>query len=329
MKSLFAIVMLSCLGLSFFLSGMEAGVFALSQLRVRRLMRQGNDNARVLYSYLSAPEDFLWTILVGNTVANFVAAALVVFVSRDWLRAYPWLFSLLFAVGLLVFYTACELLPKMIFRSYPNRLCLLLARPFRIIHALLKPLVAVVRWLAAGLMQWSGGRTFTGRLFGNRDELRRLMHESARGFSSEERSMIERVLELQALRIGNVMVPIARAVTVTTRTPVAEALALCRERGTSRLPVWQEQGGARRIVGLFNLRSLLYRTGAGLDEASTVRNYVQPAAFLDVDTRLDDAMRHLQRTGQRLAIVLARDRTELGIISLQDILKAIFGQVWL
>jgi CBS domain containing-hemolysin-like protein len=58
-----------------------------------------------------------------------------------------------------------------------------------------------------------------------------------------------------------------------------------------------------------------------------VNAYVQPATFVDVDTRLEDAMRHLQRTGQRLAIVLAHDRRELGIISLQDILKALFGQV--
>ena len=139
--------------------------------------------------------------------------------------------------------------------------------------------------------------------------------------------MIERVLDLHALRVGQVMVPLGKAVTVTTRTPVADALAVCRESGTSRLPVWHEQGGARRIVGLFNLRTLLYQTTGAPDPAKTVSEHVQPATFVDVDTRLDEALRHLQRTGQRLAIVLSRDRHELGIVSLQDILKAIFGQV--
>jgi putative hemolysin len=156
--------------------------------------------------------------------------------------------------------------------------------------------------------------------------LRHVMHESAKNLSTEERSMIERVLDLQSLRVGHVMVPLAKAVTVTTQTPVAEAMLTCRERGMSRLPVWHEQGGARRIVGLFNLRSLLYSQGA-LEQTKPVNQYVAPATFLDVDTKLDDAMRHLQRTGQRLAIVLSRDRRELGIVSLQDILKAIFGQV--
>ena len=61
-----------CLGLSFILSGMEAGVFALSRLRVRQQMRAGRASARVLHQYLEHPENFLWTILVGNTVANFL-----------------------------------------------------------------------------------------------------------------------------------------------------------------------------------------------------------------------------------------------------------------
>ena len=326
MISLLSITLLFCLGLSFFFSGMEAGVFALSQLRVRRLMRQGNANARVLHQFLSAPENFLWTIFVGNTAANFVVVALAVFAAQHWLREHPMLFALVFVLAMLVFYAAFELLPKIIFRLYPNRLCLLFARPFRLIHALLRPFVAIVRWLATGLMQWSGGRTFTGHLFDNRDELRRLMQESASDFSSEERSMIERVLDLHSLRVGHVMVPTAKISSLTTRMPVNEAIALCREKGLSRLPVWHEQGGARRVIGLFNLRSQLY-SGAEIDPAKTVAEYVQPATFLEAEMRLDEAMRHLQRTGARLAIVLSRDRRELGIVSLQDILKAIFGKV--
>lgn len=327
MTSLIIISLLFCIGLSCFFSGMEAGVFALSHLRVRRLMRQGSQNARLLHRFLSAPEDFLWTILVGNTLSNFTIVALVVFTSRDWLRAHPVLFAVFFLAGILLFYAACELLPKMLFRQYPNRLCLLLARPFRWIHALLKPLVAVVRWLAMGLMQWSGGRTFTGKLFGNRDELRRLMQQSAHTFSTEEQSMIERILDLQSIRIGNVMVPMAKAVTITTTTPLGEAMRVSREQGLSRLPVWDASGGTHRIAGLFTLRSLLYSAGGQIDERRPVGEFIAPATFIDVDTRLDEAMRHFQRTGQRLAIVLARDRRELGIVSLQDILKSMFGQV--
>src|SRR5579862_1356500 len=66
-----------CLGLSFLLSGMEAGVFALSRMRVRQQMRAGRRSAEVLHEFLEHPENFLWTILVGNTVANFIILGLI------------------------------------------------------------------------------------------------------------------------------------------------------------------------------------------------------------------------------------------------------------
>src|SRR5215469_11828236 len=61
-----------CFGASFLLSGMEAGVFALNRLRIRRLARGGKESARILNGFLEKPERFLWTILVGNTLANFI-----------------------------------------------------------------------------------------------------------------------------------------------------------------------------------------------------------------------------------------------------------------
>jgi CBS domain containing-hemolysin-like protein len=224
-----------------------------------------------------------------------------------------------------LFYAFCELLPKMLFRLYPNRLCLWLSKPFSLVHFLLRPIVALMRWLAAGLLRFSGGRTLAPHLFGTREELRVLMQESAGEFSSEERGMINRVLDLQNLTVSHIVVPMSRAATVSTETPAEEALALCRERSLSRLPVWRAHGKPQRIAGIFNVKSLLYR--ADLDPQKKVGDYVRPAAFVDADMRLEEAMRHLQRAGQRLAIVLTRDGREIGIVSLQDILKAIFGEV--
>ena len=66
------ILLALCLCASFLLSGMEAGVFALSRLHVRRLARAGKPSAKLLHGFLEKPENFLWTILVGNTLANFL-----------------------------------------------------------------------------------------------------------------------------------------------------------------------------------------------------------------------------------------------------------------
>src|SRR5262245_30159931 len=124
------------LAVSFLLTGMEAGVFALSRLRIRQQMRAGNPRAAVLHRYLEKSEDFLWTILVGNAVANVTVAALAVVGLHHWLGDWPWLAIACFVIGGILFYALCELWPKLLFRLYPNRLCMLLARPFGVIHFL-------------------------------------------------------------------------------------------------------------------------------------------------------------------------------------------------
>jgi CBS domain containing-hemolysin-like protein len=151
------------------------------------------------------------------------------------------------------------------------------------------------------------------------------MQESAQTLTSEERQMINRVLDLQALTVRQAMRPLAEAVTVTTHTPLGEALEACRQSKRTRLPVWETRDGRHRIVGLLTSNTLLYQTG--LDLAKAAGEYVQPALFLDEDLRLETALRRMQRSGQRLAIVLGRDRRESGLIALHDVLRMIFGEV--
>src|SRR5690348_12767086 len=94
-----------CLGLSFLLSGMEAGVFALSRMRVRQQMRAGRRSAEVLHEFLEHPENFLWTILVGNTVANFFILGVAVVFLVDALPGKRIWFALVFSLVVFLFYT--------------------------------------------------------------------------------------------------------------------------------------------------------------------------------------------------------------------------------
>lgn len=314
-----------CVCLSFLFSGMEAGVFALSRLRIRQQMRAGKASARLLHGYLENPESFLWTILVGNTVVNFVILGLIVAALAGALTGRRVLFTAAFLVVVFFFYAFCDLLPKMLFRLYPNRLCLALARPFRFAHLGLRPLVGLVEWCSRLTLRWYGGKAFTGHLFGNREELRLVMQESAQAFTSEERFMINRVLDLQTLTVRQVATPLSRTVSVEAQTPLGEVLRLCRERQLTRLPVWDERDGKRRIVGLVNLDALLFQPE--LDPRKKVADYLRPAIYVEEDMRLELALQRLQRAGQRLAVVLARDGREIGIVGLQGILKTIFGEV--
>ena len=319
------LIFVASLALSFSFSGMEAGVFALSRLRIRQQMRAGNPSAKLLHGYLENPENFLWTIVVGNTVVNFAVLGAVVALLQNVLSERWIWFVVVFAVAVFLFYALCDLLPKMLFRLHPNRYCLALARPFRFVHLGLRPLVGLVEFCSRIILRLTGGKAFAGHLFGNRDELRLLMQETAQAFSSDERAMINRVLDLQNLTVGQVATPLTQVIMLNASASVREALALCRQRNLTRLPIWEMRDRRQHIVGLLNLNTLLYQ--AELNEENPVAAFVKPAIYLREDERLESALRRLQRSGQRLAVVLGRDGHEIGIVSLQDILKVIFGEV--
>ena len=96
-----------CLALSFLLSGMEAGVFALNRLRVRQMARAGRPSAKLLHGFLENPERFMWTILVGNTLANFFIIGWMVTKLYEWLPGHGvWLVAV-FVFVVFLFY-ACE-----------------------------------------------------------------------------------------------------------------------------------------------------------------------------------------------------------------------------
>jgi CBS domain containing-hemolysin-like protein len=315
----------ACLAVSFVLSGMEAGVFALSRLRIRQRMHQGRRSARVLYEFLEHPENFLWTILVGNTIANFIILGWLIQVLHGALEPHRVWFVVVFSLTVYLFYVFFDLLPKMLFQMHPNRLCLMLARPFRLIHLLLRPLVWAVESVSGGLLRWRGGRAFTGHLFGNREELRLVMQESAHAFTSEERAMINRVLDLQTLTVRQAVTPLSNTAMISAQAPVSQALTLCRERKLARLPVWETRDNRQRIIGLVSLNALLFRPE--LDLNRPVLEHVKPALYLEEDLRLEVALRRMQRSGQRLGIVLGREQREIGVISLRDVLEVIFGEV--
>jgi putative hemolysin len=314
-----------CLLLSFLLSGMEAGVFALNRLRVRRLARTGNAQAQILHGYLDQPEKFLWTILLGNTLVNFFILGWVIAKLHEWFSGHTTVIIALFTVMVFVFYAFFDLLPKMLFRAYPNRLCLASAKVFRFVHLALAPLVFLVESISQFVLRWRGSRTFTGRIFGNREEMRAVMAEAAQALTSEEHAMVNRVLDLQHFTVAQITIPLAKTFFVEVNSPLRDAVKIAQENNLTRLPVWETRDGKRRIAGMLDVGALLFLEN--LDAAKTAGEFMSPALFLDDSTRLEIALRRMQRAGQRLAIVLARDGGEAGVVALEDILKLMFGEV--
>jgi CBS domain containing-hemolysin-like protein len=151
------------------------------------------------------------------------------------------------------------------------------------------------------------------------------MQESSQGLTTEERAMINRVLDLANYTVEKAMTPLDKTITVDAEDTVEKALGLGKTLHHTRLPVWEKREGTRRVAGLVNLDDLLF--GAPPPAGQLVRERLRPALFLPGDMPLETALRRMQKGGERLAIVLSRDRREIGILTLQDTLKVIFGEV--
>jgi putative hemolysin len=309
--------------LSFFFSGMEAGVLAISRLRILQQVRAGNPAARVLQNLLDQPEDFLWTLLIGNTLANFVFVSVSVLGLEAALGGHPALVLAGLIAVVFGFYVFGDLLPKTLFRRHPDRLTLLLARPFRAVAAALWPLVAATAWAAKILLRWTGGRRFTGDMFGDRAALEQAMTDTAAGLGDDERALVTRVVEMQKLTVGALTVPLEKTATILRDRPVSELLRRCRDEDLARLVVLERAGG--RVLGIASLRHILYSPDLAGDPP--VSAFVQSALYLPETLRLERALHRLRQTGERVAVVQDRARRDVGVISLEAILGRLFGEI--
>jgi CBS domain containing-hemolysin-like protein len=326
---------LGCVGLSFFLSGLEAGLVEVSRLRLRRMAREGDIGASRLLRYLDQPEDTLWTILVGNTVANVILGLVGLYGLQQLfgvretsqlleLTQTAGFFWAVFLAGCLFFYAFCELLSKTLFRKYATRLSISLSRIFGWIDLLFSPLVELLKSLSE-LVLFSAEGTGRGNLFSSREELRQLMTASGQGLTDDERVMIDRVLDLQKIPVRELAVSFDELPEISTEDPVSHLISNQAIGAYTRLPVWDLQQGKRRIAGVLNLRRLIF-----LPESEWKRpagHFVESALYQDEDVRLQKLLQTMQRSGQRVVVILDKQKRELGMVSLPDILKVVFGEV--
>ncbi len=281
----------------------------------------------MLHGFLEKPEKFLWTILVGNTLVNFIVLGWMLAKLHEWFTGPTgWLDRR--AVH------RHRVFVLRLFRSAAEDVVSRVSEPLvparrrtssGFVHLALGPVVFLVEGVSQLVLRWRGSRAFTGRLFGNREEMRAVMAEAAQALTGEEHAMVNRVLDLQHFTVGQIAVPLEKTFSARRADAVARGLgagAGKKSFAPAGLGDARRQTARRRPAG---------RDGAAvprsLDLAKTAGEFMSPALFLDDSTRLEIALRRMQRAGQRLAIVLARDGREAGVVSLEDILKLMFGEV--
>jgi CBS domain containing-hemolysin-like protein len=304
------LLLLLCLGASFFVSGTEAGILSLHRLRLRRLARQKDRAAVQLQKLLEQPARLLVTALVLNGLLNILALALLVHTFVAWFGWVGYFVTLVVALPLFLLFS--ELLPQAIFRRVPYKQLAYLALPLEFAARVLTPLIYVGSTVARRFVGLKRPR----EIFVASEDLKDVTSEIERMgmLSSIERQMIHNVFDLRLVKVRDVMVPASAVVSVRPDTTIKQLIELSRTHRFDRYPVVGSTGKISGVVNVFDL--IVDQT---LTE--TVREYVRRVLTVKPDDQTLTVLSRLRAARSNLAVVVDEQGTTLGIVSVEDLLK--------
>jgi CBS domain containing-hemolysin-like protein len=314
-------IILGCLLATAFFSAAEMAFVAANRVKLRHLAEGGHKVAARYLEAFGRPERVLSAAKMGVPITHIIASS----VATWWLLPYLGLAAALVVTLMLtpVMLVLGEVIPKALAQQWATGLILRIFRPLTWATWLLWPLI----WTAAKIVEWAfallGQPRAHSRHFVSREELKLVlqMEPEESDVTVHEAEMIDKIFELGETAVREVMVPLVDvAILPETATP-AEAIALIRERGFSRLPVFREQ--VLNVVGVVTAMDLL-RRGA---EVSTVNALMRPAAYVPETKRIDDLLREMQKARIQLAAVVDEYGGAVGIVTLEDILEQIVGEI--
>jgi CBS domain containing-hemolysin-like protein len=311
------------LGVSAFFSGSEIALFSLAPHRVGSLRESTDPRARTLARLREDPHRLLVTILVGNNLVNItmtsVATALLV-ASLGTGAAVP-VATLLMAGLVLVF---GEIAPKSYGVANAESLSLSVARPVSTAQTVLYPLVVLFDGLAGVVNRITGGERGIETPYVTREDLSALLRtgEAVGAIDEGEREMVEGVFDLSSTRAREVMVPRVDVVAVDVSASLDEVLEICSDRRLTRLPVYR--GTLDHVVGIADIRDV----ERAAREGSSLEAVLHPTIQVPDTREIDDLLTEMQ--AERIPMVIVRDEfgeTE-GILTVEDILEEIVGEIF-
>lgn len=309
-----------------FFAAAETALVSLSRPRLKKLISQRPALAAALSDWLSAPQYLLTTILVGNTLSNVFVTMLAVNIAisvfqdipQGWIETSTWL---LMTFALFIF---ADFIPKSLARSYPQRITLMSIRLLSALSRWATPVLRVVIGFFDRFPIFEGAPV--GRLsVYSLEELREMIQASALEGEIPHRSteMMESALRLQNIQVSKIMTPFQKIQSLNLGLDPDQVLDQAAEMSHTRLPVYRVN--PRKIGGYLHAKDLLFvwRGVLPLNLDALLRKplYIPPeynAANLLEDFR--KGMTHL-------AVVTDPSGDCLGIVTLQDILEEVVGEI--
>ena len=316
------VVLFILLGLSAFFSSAETALTTVNRIRMRSLADEGNKRAKMVLKITDNSGKMLSAILIGNNIVNLSASSLTTTIAITF--GAPMAVAIATGIITVLILIFGEITPKTVATINSDKLSLVYAYPIHFIMTIVTPISIVINLLARVIF-------FIIRVDPNakpdaitEEELRTIVdvsHESG-VIEEEEREMIKNVFDLGDARAKDVMVPRVNVIFADVDSTYSELIELFREHKFTRLPVYEET--TDNVIGTINMKDLLLYDNT---REFQVREFLRDAYFTYEHKNISELLVEMREASYNIAIVLDEYGETAGLITLEDILEEIVGEI--
>ncbi|PID57184.1 hypothetical protein CSB45_08115 [candidate division KSB3 bacterium] len=306
-----------------FFSGSEIAIISVDKIKLRHLVSLGSKGAKQAQHMLHQPERFLGTTLVGTNISVVLASVLLttIFSQMPRFSHNAELYVALILTPFVLLFG--EIIPKSIFQQHADTLVPIIARPLHVAFKVFYPVVFLVSTFTNALLAMLGVEKTTQRHSFTRDELKFLVKTAPQADAEEQhrQEMMRRVFEFGDSSVEEILVPLVEVTALEKGTSIADAVHTVQSSGFSRFPIYEDR--VDQIIGVVHAFDLLRATA----DDRQIDPFIRKAYYVPKMMPLVDLVRNMQRHGTQIAIVVDEYGGSLGMVTLEDCLEEIVGDI--
>lgn len=309
------------LALSAFFSSAETALTTVNVLRMKKLTDEGDTRAAVVLKILDKPKDMLSAILIGNNIVNIYASSLATELTLKLLGNT----FISFTTGILTLMVLIfgEITPKTMATSSAEKIALWYSRVLYYLIKIFKPLVFAIDLLSGIILKLFGYDESNKKTI-TEEELRDIVnygHEEGI-IQKESKTIINNVFDFGDTVVKDIMVPRIDIVFINVDSDYDTLLEVFRKEQYTRIPVFENN--IDNIIGIINIKDLLLNDDR---EHFNIRNYLRTPLYTYEFKKVSDLLLEMKRTYSNLVIVLDEYGQTCGLVSLEDMLEEIVGEI--
>ena len=321
-QALQILIIIGLLALSAFFSSSETAMMSVNKIRVRNLAEAGLSSAQILSKVLDNQAKMLSAILIGNNIVNISASSLMtVLVTQAFGDKFVGLATGILTLLVLIF---GEITPKTTATLYSETIALRFAKPIYLIMQVLTPVIFIVDKLALGVLLFLHIDPNKKQEAITEDELRTIVEVSHEEgvIESDEKKMIYNVFDFGDSVAKDIMVPRIDMTFIDVNAEYDEVVEIFRQEKYTRYPVFEET--TDNVIGIINIKDLLLIEH---EKKFCLRDYLREPLYTYEYKKTAELMVELRKTQNNIAIVLDEYGATAGLITLEDMLEEIVGEI--